>query len=216
MTSTIGFHPVRKILVGVDFTEVSDRALRAAFALAASAGNTQVHAAWVRSGLEGAPISAGKVARLDREIDRLRAHVDGVLAAWASEHGQPNIPEIAVHEATGHVAPALVELAAALDAGLIVVGTRGRRGLARAVLGSVAGDVLAKATCPVLVVRPIEHRSFETVPDVEAPCPDCAARRTATEGAELWCERHAERHPRAHVYGYSGPSTSSARPWGFS
>jgi nucleotide-binding universal stress UspA family protein len=36
---------------------------------------------------------------------------------------------------------------------MIVVGTHGRRGLARLVLGSVAGRVVAGATCPVMTVR---------------------------------------------------------------
>ncbi len=209
-------HPTRNILVGVDFTELGERALRSAFALASAAGGTQVHALWVRPGLEGVPVTARRVEDLDAELDRLRAHVDATLDAWRREHGDPPIPEVSVHETTGAPAPALVRYAAALRAGLIVVGTRGRRGLSRAILGSVAGEVVARASCPVLVVRPIEHEVEDAVPDVAPLCPDCAARRVETSDAEPGCARHAERHPRAHVYGYAAPSTASARPWGFS
>ncbi|BDG09576.1 hypothetical protein AMPC_26890 [Anaeromyxobacter paludicola] len=49
---------------------------------------------------------------------------------------------------------ALVEAARAQDADLLVVGTHGRRGPARLLLGSVAARVVATAPCPVLVVRP--------------------------------------------------------------
>ena len=40
------------------------------------------------------------------------------------------------------------------------------------------------------------------VEPVEPPCPQCVARRAATNGAELWCARHAEHHVRAHTYSY--------------
>ncbi len=47
----------------------------------------------------------------------------------------------------------IVRAARARRADLIVVGTHGRSGLARFFLGSVAGRVVATATCPVLTVR---------------------------------------------------------------
>jgi nucleotide-binding universal stress UspA family protein len=40
-----------------------------------------------------------------------------------------------------------------LKVDLIVLGTHGRRGLARALLGSVAEKIVRTATCPVLTVR---------------------------------------------------------------
>jgi nucleotide-binding universal stress UspA family protein len=46
-----------------------------------------------------------------------------------------------------------VEAAAKLDAELIVVGTAGRTGLDRFMLGSVAEAVVRTAPCSVLVVR---------------------------------------------------------------
>jgi universal stress protein A len=47
---------------------------------------------------------------------------------------------------------------------LVVVGTHGRTGLDRLVLGSVAEDVVAQATCPVVTVRPLS-----AAPDVRHP-----------------------------------------------
>jgi len=51
--------------------------------------------------------------------------------------------------------PASVILQVAQEAGvdLIVMGTHGRRGLARLLMGSVAGQVVRQAPCPVLTVR---------------------------------------------------------------
>jgi nucleotide-binding universal stress UspA family protein len=51
---------------------------------------------------------------------------------------------------TGSPGPALCELAESLPASVIVLGTRGRGGLRRAVLGSVSDHVVRHAPCPVL------------------------------------------------------------------
>lgn len=48
---------------------------------------------------------------------------------------------------------AIVETARLIGADLIVIGTHGRSGLKRLVLGSVAENVLRHAPCPVLTVR---------------------------------------------------------------
>jgi nucleotide-binding universal stress UspA family protein len=47
----------------------------------------------------------------------------------------------------------IVEVAQEVQAGLIVMGTHGRTGLSRLLQGSVAEQVLRRATCPVLTVR---------------------------------------------------------------
>ena len=52
----------------------------------------------------------------------------------------------------GPAAGSIIEAAATLPAALVVVGTHGRTGLARWVLGSVAERVMRQAPCSVLVV----------------------------------------------------------------
>jgi nucleotide-binding universal stress UspA family protein len=44
-----------------------------------------------------------------------------------------------------------------MHADIIVVGTQGRIGMSRLLMGSVAEHVVRSAACPVLVVRPREH-----------------------------------------------------------
>jgi len=51
---------------------------------------------------------------------------------------------------------AIVHLAEDIDAGLIVIGSRGFGGLKRVLLGNVADSVVRHAHCPVLVVRPTQ------------------------------------------------------------
>ena len=55
----------------------------------------------------------------------------------------------------GDPAAQILEEAEAFGADLIVVGTGGRSGIGRVLLGSVAERVFAKATVPVMLVRPI-------------------------------------------------------------
>lgn len=52
------------------------------------------------------------------------------------------------------VAGAIVDFAANVAAPMVAMATHGRSGLARTALGSVAADVVRRAPCPVLVVRP--------------------------------------------------------------
>jgi nucleotide-binding universal stress UspA family protein len=55
---------------------------------------------------------------------------------------------------TGSAPEAILDAAADERADLIVIGTHGRTGLTRLVIGSVAERVVRMAPCPVLVVKP--------------------------------------------------------------
>ena len=75
---------------------------------------------------------------------------------------------VSLHVAVGTPWREIVRLGNDLQADLLVVGTHGREGLDRVLLGSVAQSVVRKATCPVLVVRPKEPRVAD-VPEIEPP-----------------------------------------------
>jgi nucleotide-binding universal stress UspA family protein len=60
---------------------------------------------------------------------------------------------------TGYVAEPIVAAAGRVGADLIILATHGHRGLARLMLGNVAGQVVHKAQCPVLTVR-LGRRNF--------------------------------------------------------
>jgi nucleotide-binding universal stress UspA family protein len=84
---------------------------------------------------------SGRAAAL-RHLERLtaRAKRAGVRVSSRLVEGAP-------------VAEQIVRTARALRADVIVMGTHGRTGVARAVLGSVASRVVATSSCPVLTVR---------------------------------------------------------------
>jgi nucleotide-binding universal stress UspA family protein len=75
---------------------------------------------------------------LDAEVERVRSA--GGMVAQA-------------HLMMGEVEREIVHLAEDLGAGLIVMGSKGRGGIRRALMGSVSDSVIRHAHCPVLVVR---------------------------------------------------------------
>jgi nucleotide-binding universal stress UspA family protein len=75
---------------------------------------------------------------LDTEVDKARSAGATVAQAYLREGG---------------VATEIVTLAENIGAGLIVMGSRGRGGIRRALMGSVSDSVVRHAHCPVLVVR---------------------------------------------------------------
>ncbi|MGC5075462.1 universal stress protein [Agrococcus sp. DT81.2] len=63
-------------------------------------------------------------------------------------------PGVAVSYRAAHASPAACLIDISRDARMLVVGTRGRGGIAGLVLGSVSEQCVRHAACPVLVVRP--------------------------------------------------------------
>ena len=100
------------------------------------------------------------------------------------------------HLAIGSAWKQILQTAIDVQADVVLVGTHGRTGVKRMLLGSVAETVVRKASCPVVVVRPKDYHAF-LPPEIEPPCSDCLRVQSDTHGARLWCDRHAQHHPRA-------------------
>jgi nucleotide-binding universal stress UspA family protein len=145
---------VRRILCPIDFSDVSRHALAHAAALARAHGAelTVLHVAPVMPvGTAFPPLAVSAMAftpRIREGLrDELRAFAPADLAGLA--------PRFVVRD--GPVVPEIVAEARAGAADLVVVGTHGRRGVERLVLGSVAGKLLHRAPCPVLVVPDVDE-----------------------------------------------------------
>ncbi|RDE07832.1 universal stress protein [Pelagibacterium lacus] len=76
-----------------------------------------------------------------------------LLASTKAEAEKMGIVAETVHVPNQTAATAIVEAAASLGCNLIVMSSHGRRGIARALLGSQTTEVLTQSTVPVLVVR---------------------------------------------------------------
>ncbi len=116
---------------------------------------------------------------------------------------------IGAHLAAGSASKQILQVAIDLQADVILVGTHGRTGIKRMVLGSVAETVARKASCPVLVVREKDYHAF-VPPEIEPACPECLRTQGETSGARLTCEAHGEHHPRSHAYFEVPPARAKA------
>jgi nucleotide-binding universal stress UspA family protein len=138
----------RRILVGTDFSPLADRAVERAAELAGAGARIHVINAWqlpVSPPVDG----ADPAATLRGEIsDDARARGLAMVQAWR-ERGVA----IEVEASEAPAAEAIVERATSLGADLVVVGSHGRRGVRRLVLGSVAEATVRHAPCSVLVAR---------------------------------------------------------------
>jgi nucleotide-binding universal stress UspA family protein len=141
-----------KILLPTDGSEVALAAVDRAIALAGLAG-AALHAVYVRqpypyTGI-GVTNSAGVQEYLAASQQEASQALDQV-AARARAAGVNLTTEIAEGSSP---AEQIVETARRCGADAIVMGSHGRSGVARALLGSVAGKVLVLSPVPVMVVK---------------------------------------------------------------
>jgi len=92
-------------------------------------------------------VEAGDLQRISEQRARevLEAEVEKIRSAGGTV-AQGHLIE-------GRVAAEIVALGEEIAAGLIVIGSRGRGGIRRALMGSVSDSVVRHAHCPVMVVR---------------------------------------------------------------
>lgn len=140
----------RKILCATDFSPGSRPALRVA-AEHASREGAQLTLVHVHE-----PMTFRLPPELptdSRFLPSLRAHEQLLLEEWQSEATRLVGKTVLSRMVEGTAWEAVVLMAEENHQDLIVVGTHGRSGLARAFLGSTAERIVRHATCDVLVVR---------------------------------------------------------------
>jgi len=147
----------KNLLVPTDLSDGAEYALDYACELAAKLGAT-VHILHV-IGVPALGVPELGVAVTSTVIDQLIADNQKAVDELAdARRDKATIGEILLK--TGDARDVIDATAAALHIDLIVMGTHGRRGLSRALLGSVAETVVRTAPCPVLTVRnPKRHKS---------------------------------------------------------
>lgn len=137
--------PIHKILHPTDYSELSRPAFVLACALARDFG-----AELILCHVGPPPIIAvgeGMVVELPTgEAEQMKARLEQL---------KPDDAQVRVTHSLlrGDSADEIVRLADEAKADLIVMGTHGRGGLGRLLMGSVAEGVMRKATCPVVTVK---------------------------------------------------------------
>jgi nucleotide-binding universal stress UspA family protein len=135
---------ISRILVPTDFSETADQALDYARQLGGHVG-ASLHLFHVMQ----EPLLADG---LSGEADEPSRH-DEAVAETRRGLASRSVGTASAEFAVGDTATNIVAYASRLGADLIVMGTRGRTGIAHLLLGSVAESVVRTAACPVVTVR---------------------------------------------------------------
>lgn len=158
-------YPFKNILFPTDFTLHARAALKYAAAFARE-GAGRVVLFSVQSGSVPANLMTLPERILEEPdqhwLQQLRAEVRSLLEEplFDGLEVEPVIIE-------GEPAPAIASAASDFEIDLVTIVTHGRKGLARALWGSTAEEIIAEAPCPVLTIRPpqrdfVEHRDGHT------------------------------------------------------
>lgn len=136
---------VNTILCPVDFSESGNAAVEYAAALARESDARIVLLHVVENPL-AYDTTFSAPAPTAKEIEDAERRFHAVCPDLAEQQCEHRIIE-------GDPAPAIIKTAVDEGADLIVVGTHGRTGLSRMIMGSVAEEVVRKAHCPVIAVK---------------------------------------------------------------
>lgn len=143
----------QRILVPVDGSPTSERALQEAIKL--SDGKAQLRLIYVIE--EVYPLDADGYASIDYATlqKAFRQTGERVLAQAAKTVRRADMTaETAVLDVPGERTASVIDSdALSWNADLIVIGTHGRKGVSRLLLGSIAEDVVRGASVPVLLIR---------------------------------------------------------------
>ena len=136
---------VKTILHPTDFSEESRAAFQMACSLAREYGAKLVivHAAPIEivyGGMVGVPMEPYPYLHtLEQHLEEMKLSCPGIV--------------VDVHLREGAAVNEILDDAEEVHADLIVMGTHGRSGVGRILLGSIAEGVLRKARCPVLTLK---------------------------------------------------------------
>lgn len=142
-----GFH---RILVAFDFTPPAEQALDRAIALGAPDAAIDVVHFYHLPPVDGMEGLSGGFGPIESALaDDLLAKGEEMVAARRSSSG----PALRFHLRRGSALPGVVHWLEEQRCDLAALGSHGRRGLRRAILGSVAEAVVRRAPCSVLIAR---------------------------------------------------------------
>jgi len=177
---------IERILCPVDFSEFSTRAYEYAHSLARQYGAKLFvqHVAEPFLSFHHTHISQGLIDQIySQEVNEVEQKVRELAA-------RRDDVELEIILERGPVADSILQFAEARDIDLIAMGTHGRRGLDRVVLGSVAERVLRKARCPVLAVHGLAQGSAR------------AGEKPVQLRKILFCTDFSDNSPRALEYAF--------------
>jgi nucleotide-binding universal stress UspA family protein len=146
----------KHVLIATDGSDLAGKAvskgLELAKQLSAAATAVTVTEAWPPIEM-AAEVERGKANPIDDYEARLAEWANGVLAKVTESARAMGVSCETVHVADQHPADGIIATSRNKDCDLIVMASHGRRGVRKMLLGSVANEVLAQSSVPVLVYR---------------------------------------------------------------
>lgn len=148
-TSGMLVFKLKEMLVPVDFTECTEKALAYAVPFARQFGATiillhVIEPAFVPASEMGLVVEVDTSHETRRELERLRTRVASQVRCQTLVR-------------RGSAEQEIIAVAKELACDLIILSTHGRSGLDRLLMGSTAERVVRRAGCPIFIVRPHEH-----------------------------------------------------------
>ena len=155
-----------RVLIASDLSEASDEAVRQGVELAAGSPIALCHV------MPEPSIHALLPQDYEDDLQRRMAMqprvADALRGQLARLQPQADVtPEVFVD--VGSESDAVLRRAEAWEAELIAVGTHGKKGLRRLLLGSIADQIVRSARCQVLVARPSRHGAVLAATDLTDP-----------------------------------------------
>jgi nucleotide-binding universal stress UspA family protein len=147
-TAGAGSRRLDRILLATDLSGATAAATDEAFQLASRLGATLLIVSVIDPGSLHGP-----AGRFGSRVDQIRSHREAAATDLVARGRRVGV-EVTFLIWEGDPGESIVEAAAAERADLVVVGSHGRSGVGRAIVGSVSDHVVRHAPCPVLVVRP--------------------------------------------------------------
>ncbi len=176
-------HPIA-VVVAYDFSPSSEHALRAAIELAALQTRHVLHIVGVLDPHDRVTIGGVQEDPTYETADKVQKLIgEHVTAAFAGRPTEGEV-EFHVHARIGKAALELLVLAEEVGADLIYIGSHGKKGVERLLLGSVSERIVREAKCPVVVARPKTYADVDLLKVVRY-------------------EHVRQPHREPHVYSYS-------------
>lgn len=161
----------RTVVVGVDFQRVGDEAVITALRMLNDGFAHKVHLLHVLDPRDVIDDPETPALQTEEEVVERAPKILHeramrlAAAAGLSFDGR----RLVAHARIGAAVPTLLQMTIDYDADLLIVGTHGRAGIDRLVLGSVAEALVRKAYCPVLVARPTSYEGLAKTALPDAP-----------------------------------------------
>jgi nucleotide-binding universal stress UspA family protein len=153
----------RVVVVGVDFGRSGDDAILESVLWLAAGWVSTLHAVHVLDPRDVIDDPEQPATQTEQEfMARAPAGLRQRIARLAHESGHVvDMEKICTHARIGKAPAEINQVAIDYDADLLIVGTHGRRGLGRLVLGSVAESLVRTAHCPVLIAKPKDYSGLD-------------------------------------------------------